>query len=237
MSQAPVRAPSTHSRVNHGLLAGLEKRTLIWIAGRLPAAVNSDHLSALGLASMFFAGVSFALFQITPWAAAGVVVFLAANWFGDSLDGTVARVRNQQRPRYGYYVDHVIDLAGAVFLFTGLACSGLMHPLIAAMVLAGYLLVSAETYLGTHVRGVFRLDAFGMGPTELRIALAIGALRAAYDPIANVGPLGAVRLFDVGGVIAAAGMAGVFAVSAVRNVRSLSREEPRPRRADMTAAA
>lgn len=237
MSQAPAGVPSPHSRQNHGLLAGLEKRTLIWIARRLPPAINSDHLSALGLAAMFSAGASFALFQATPWAAAGVIASLAANWFGDSLDGTVARVRNQQRPRYGYYVDHVIDLAGTFFLLTGLAYSGLMHPLIAAMVLCGYLLVSAETYLSTHTRGVFRLDALGMGPTELRVILAIGAVRAAYDPIASVGALGAMRLFDVGGVIAAAGMAGVFAVSAVRNARALSREEPRPRRADMTVAA
>ena len=226
--QAPRAVDAGHSRENHGLLAALEKRTLVWIARRLPLAINSDHLSALGLAAMFSAGVSFALFQVTPWGAAGVIISLAANWFGDSLDGTVARVRNQQRPRYGYYVDHVIDLAGAVFLLTGLACSGLMHPMIAAMVLCGYLLVSAETYLSTHARRIFRLDAFGMGPTELRIVLAIGAVRAAYDPMASLGALGSMRLFDIGGVVAAAGMGGVFAVSAIRNARALSQEEPRP---------
>ena len=78
----------------------------------MPIGINSDHLSALGLTAMCAAGLFFAAFRLTPWAAAGVVLSLAANWFGDSLDGTLARVRDEQRPRYGYYVDHVIDLAG-----------------------------------------------------------------------------------------------------------------------------
>ena len=182
MSQREAQATGTHSRENRSLLAGPEKRVLIWLANRLPLAINSDHLSAIGLAAMFAAGVSFAAFRLTPWAAAGVVISLAINWFGDSLDGTVARVRNQQRPRYGYYVDHVIDLAGTTFLVAGLAASGLMSPLLAAALLAAYLLVSAETYLATHARGVFRMSFLGLGPTELRILVAAGALKAAYDP-------------------------------------------------------
>ena len=102
--------PAPHVRVNHGLLAQPEKRLLIWLARRIPPGINSDHLSALGLIAMGAAGLCFAAFRLTPWAAAGVVLSLAANWLGDSLDGTLARVRDEQRPRYGYYVDHVIDL-------------------------------------------------------------------------------------------------------------------------------
>src|SRR5207253_492733 len=108
-------------------------------------------------------------------AAGGVIVSLALNWFGDSLDGTVARVRGQQRPRYGYYVDHLLDLAGTAFLMLGLACSSLMSPIVAALLLAAYLLVAAETYLATHVRGVFKMSFLGFGPTELRIVIAVGA--------------------------------------------------------------
>jgi len=164
-----------HRREQHSLLAEPERRALTWIALRLPPWVSSDRLTLLGLLSMIAAGAAFAAMRVTPWAAAGVIVALAANWFGDSLDGTVARVRDQQRPRYGFYVDHVIDLAGTAALMGGLAASGRMSPLIALLLLAGYLIVSAESYLATHAAGVFRISFAGIGPTELRIVLGIGA--------------------------------------------------------------
>ena len=228
MSHSPAQSLTAHRRENTGLLATVETRTLRWIARRLPSRVNSDHLSALGLGAMAAAGLSFAAFRFSPWAVVGVVAALVVNWFGDSLDGTVARVRNQQRPRYGFYVDHVIDLAGTTFLLGGLACSGLMSPLIAALALAGFLLVSAETYLATHASGVFRMSFMGFGPTELRILIAIGAIKAAADPWVSLGAIGSVRLFDLGAVVAAAGMASVFVVSAVRNTLALSAADPRP---------
>ena len=228
MLHSPAQPLAAHTRENTGLLAAAEKRTLIWIARRLPPNVHSDHLSALGLGGMGAAGLSFAAFPFSSWAVVGVVVALAINWFGDSLDGTVARVRNQQRPRYGFYVDHVIDLAGTTFLLAGLACSGLMSPMVAALALAGFLLVSAETYLATHASGVFRMSFMGFGPTELRILIAIGALKAAADPWISLGPLGSIRLFDLGAVIAAAGMVLIFVVSAIRNTIALSAADPRP---------
>jgi archaetidylinositol phosphate synthase len=234
MSDATAQA--AHTRVNQGLLAGPEKRALVWLARRLPRAINSDHLSGIGLAAMFTAGLAFAAFQLTPWAAAGVVLSLIVNWFGDSLDGTVARVRNQQRPRYGYYVDHVIDLAGTTFLMAGLAFSGLITPLLAALLLAAYLLVSAETYLATHARGVFQMSFLGFGPTELRILIAAGALRAAHDPWVELGSFG-VGLFDLGAAIACTGLLVAFVVSAVRNVRALYAAERLPRRVGVSEAA
>jgi archaetidylinositol phosphate synthase len=226
-----------HVRENKGLLAAAEKRTLIWIARRLPARINSDHLSALGLTAMLGTGMSFTAFLITPWAAVGVVVSLMLNWFGDSLDGTLARVRNQPRPRYGYYVDHVIDLAGTTLLMAGLALSGLMTPLIAMAFLAAYLLVSAETFLATHTHGIFRMSALGVGPTELRILLAIGAIRAAYDPTAAFGEAGTFLLFDVGGAIGATALLAIFVWSSARNAARLYVEEPLPRRMPEGAAA
>jgi phosphatidylglycerophosphate synthase len=108
-----------------------------------------------------------------------VPVLLAVNWFGDSLDGTVARVRGQQRPRYGYYLDHVVDLATSTALFAGMALSGLMQPILAVLALTGYILLCAESFLATHTVGIFRMAFSGMGPTELRILLAVGALAAA----------------------------------------------------------
>jgi len=219
-----------HIREHKSILAAAEKRTLIRIAGRLPRFINSDHLSALGLAAMAAAGASFAAFPYSRWAPLGVVLCLAANWFGDSLDGTLARVRQQQRPNYGFYVDHVIDVAGAAMLLIGLAASGLMHPLIASALLVAYLLVSAETYLATHAAGIFRMSFLGFGPTELRIVLAIGALKAAATPFVDVPAIGSVRLFDLGGLIGSAGLIVTFIVNAVRNTRALYRSEPLPQR-------
>ena len=217
-----------HLREHRSVLAAAEKRALIWIARRLPPQINSDRLSALGLAAMVAVGGCFATAGLVPLSVLGVVPALFVNWFGDSLDGTVARVRNQQRPRYGFYVDHVIDITGTAFLFAGLACSGLMNPGLSLALLAAYLLVSAEVYLATHTLGVFRMSFLGFGPTELRIVLAIGAVKAAFDPHVTIGPLADVRLFDVGGAIGIAGLLGVFCVSAVRNTMSLYREEPLP---------
>ena len=130
---------TTHVRQHNSLLAVAEKRALVWMASRLPRWINSDHLSALGLAAMAGAGASFWVAQTDPVAGASLVVLcLLLNWFGDSLDGTVARVRDQQRPRYGYYVDHVIDLAGTALFFAGLAASGYMSPVIATLVVAAF---------------------------------------------------------------------------------------------------
>lgn len=219
---------TTHVRQHNSVLAAAEKRTLIWIAQRLPRWINSDHLSALGLLAMAGAGGSFVLAQSDPVAGASLVVLcLVLNWFGDSLDGTVARVRDRQRPRYGYYVDHVIDLAGTAMLFAGLAASGFMSPLIATLVVAAFFLVSAEAYLATHARGVFKMSFIGIGPTELRILLAAGALALIRTPLVDVPGLGPVLLWNLAGVIGATGLVGTFVVTSAVNVRALYLEETR----------
>jgi hypothetical protein len=112
-----------------------------------------------------------------------------------------------------------------------------MSPLLAAMLLAAYLLVSAETYLATHARGVFRMSFLGFGPTELRIVVAAGAIRAAYDPAVDAGTFGAIALFDFGSAIASAALVVVFVASAVRNIRFLYSAERRPRRVGNCTAA
>ena len=217
---------AAHIRQHNSVLAAAEKRALIWMARRLPRWIHSDHLSALGFVSMAGAGVSFWLAASNPVAGASLVVLcLLLNWFGDSLDGTVARVRDQQRPRYGYYVDHVIDLAGTAMLFGGVAASGYMTPAIAVLVVAAYYLVSAETFLATHSRGVFKMAFLGVGPTELRVLLAAGAIALIDTPIVAPFGLGPVRLWDLGGVIGATGMIATFITSSVRNGVALYAEE------------
>ena len=224
----PRQTVGGHIRENGSLLAVAEKRALIWMAERLPRWVGSDHLTLLGLGAMLAAGLAYWVSGSYPLALWLVVVALAVNWFGDSLDGTVARVRNQQRPMYGYYVDHVIDIVGALFLLGGLAMSGYMTPLVALGLLIGYLMLSAETYLATHACGVFRLSLLKVGPTELRILLAIGTVYLLYKPWVVVAG-GLYRLFDVGGVVAIVGMALALTIAVARNTRDLYCAEPLPR--------
>lgn len=170
------------ARLQTSVLNSIERRVLAWLAERMPMAINSDHLTVLAAVAMAGAGASFALARAWPPALLLVNVFLAINWFGDSLDGTLARVRNRQRPRYGFYVDHVIDCVGATMMFVGLGCSGYMHLTVALAVLVAYLLLSAEVYLATYTRHTFRMTYFKLGPTELRILLALGNIVALVKP-------------------------------------------------------
>lgn len=219
---------AAHVRVNRGILAAAEKRLLIRIARALSPSIHSDHLSALALVCMCVVGIGFAAMRYTPSGCWLVVLGLIGNWFGDSLDGTVARVRKHERPRFGYYVDHVIDMIGITAVFAGLAISGLMSPVIALAVLVAYLLVTAEVFLGTHVSGVFHMSRWGIGPTELRIIFGVGAIYAARRAWVSLPWLGAQRLFDVGGCVAIAGFAAAFLWSSFRQTMELYRAEPRP---------
>jgi phosphatidylglycerophosphate synthase len=216
----------TADRSHTSLLASSEKRALLWMASRLPAAVHSDHLTALGFLSLVAAGASYWYSHGHPLALLGVIVFLVFNWFGDSLDGTVARVRNQQRPRYGFYIDHILDAIGTFFLMAGLAYSGLMTPSVAYGFLVVYLLLSIETYLATYTVGVFQLSHWRFGPTELRILLVIGNLFALWNPYAL---LGSYRFlcFDAGFLIGTVALAVILIQATVRHTIDLYRAETR----------
>lgn len=211
-----------HVREHRSLTAVLEKRLLVWLAHRLPPWITSDQLTASGFGAMACASAGFAALRFSSSAAYVVVGALFVNWLGDSLDGTVARVRGLERPRYGYYVDHVVDLAGTGLLLAGLAVSERMHPFVALAVLVAYLLVSAESYLATHAIGVFKISFAGLGPTELRVVLAIGAVAVARNPWISAGPFAGVRVFDVGGAAAFAGLLFAFIARAVKHTRLLA---------------
>ena len=217
-----------HVRINDGLLASAEKRLLVRIAHRLPPWVTSDQLTTLALAAMVAAGASFWGLTQSRLAVLGVIAALAVNWFGDSLDGTVARVRSHERPRFGYYVDHVLDVTGTSILLAGLALSGFMTPAVALAVLAAYLLVASEVFLAAAVHGRFRMSWAGVGPTELRIVLAVGALSLLRWPIVRPFGLGPYLLFDVGGAVAVVGLLAAFLISVVRTTRELYHAEPLP---------
>jgi phosphatidylglycerophosphate synthase len=210
------------TRVHGSFLAAAEKRALVWMAERMPAWINSDHLTVLGFAAQLATGVCYALAVHDRRMLLAAVVCLAVNWFGDSLDGTLARVRQRQRPRYGFYVDHIIDSIGATAMMGGLALSGYMHPAIAIGLLIAFLLLSIQSYLATYTLGEFHLSLWRFGPTELRVLLAAGnlaALRWAW--VLH----GRYRLFDIGGAIGLAVMLVMLVVVSLKNTVRLYREE------------
>lgn len=215
-------AVESTKRMQTSFLTRLEKKVLLWMAERTPAWISSDHLTAIGFAGQLLAGVFYALSRWNKYYLLAVVGCLAVNWLGDSLDGTLARVRRQQRPRYGFYVDHMVDSFGAVAMMGGLALSGYMHPWIAIGLLVAFLLLSIQSYLATYTLGEFHLSFWNFGPTELRLLLAVGNLALLRWPIVLHGHY---RLFDVGGTIGLVGMTLIIVFFTVKNGYRLYREE------------
>ena len=218
-------------RIQQSFVAKLEKQVLVWMAERMPCWVNSDHLTVLGFLSQCLAGICYALTRWNRQSLLWGIVFLVLNWFGDSLDGTLARVRKCQRPRYGFYVDHVTDSVGALFLMGGLALSGFVHPIVAIGMLIAFLMLSIESYLATYTVGNFHLSHWKFGPTELRLLLMAGNLAVFHNPAVTV--FGTHwRLFDFGGVIGIVGMSAMFVAAVVRHSVQLYKEERIVRVAD-----
>jgi archaetidylinositol phosphate synthase len=211
-------------RLHTSALTGSERRLLVWMAARLPGWMNSDHLTTAATLAMVGAG---ACFRIGGRALPLVIFFLIVNWFADSLDGTLARVRRRERPRYGYYVDHVLDAVGFAAVMGGLALGGHMTPIVALGFLCAYYLLLVEIALAAQALGTFRLAFWHIGPTELRIILSVGVLQLIRSPIIT---LFGHRwlLFDAGCVVGIAGLVITFVVSAVRNGVSLYQEERLP---------
>ncbi|HOB53167.1 MAG TPA: CDP-alcohol phosphatidyltransferase family protein [Acidobacteriota bacterium] len=211
-------------RAQQSLLAPLEKKALIWMAERLPAWVNSDHLTGLGLLAMLGVGLSYWYANQSRLGLVLASAWLVVNWFGDSLDGTVARVRNQLRPRYGFYVDHICDAFGTFFMLGGLALSGYMSPPVAAALLIAYLMLNIEVYLATYTLGAFHMSFWKFSPTELRLLLIVGNTALMFRPMTKIfGP--PLLVYDVGGVIGAACIFATLVVTAIRHTRQLYREE------------
>jgi archaetidylinositol phosphate synthase len=218
-------------RIHTSVTAAAEKRLLIAMARRLPAWVNSDHLTSLAGISMVVAGVCYWIGPGSPAAMATAIAMLVVNWFGDSLDGTLARVRHHERPRYGFYVDHVLDAVGILCLLAGFALGGFMTPLVAAGFLVAYYLLTVEIALATHAVGTFRISFWRFGPTELRILLAIGTLQLLRSPYVTIAGE-RLLLFDIGGIVAIVALTLTFVASALQNGRLLYKQEPLPPRGD-----
>lgn len=216
-------SPPLARRELRSLTAETEKRLLIAIARRLPGWISPDHLTAIGVLGMAGAGLCY---RFVPWSPHALILadaFLFLNWFGDSLDGTVARVRERQRPRYGFYLDHMLDGVGAALVLWGLAASGLLRPSLGAAALVAYLLLQLHIALKAHATGVFQIAFGGLGGTELRIL--VGAVNLLLWSLLAAGrslPTSAIEgAFGLG----LAGLVAILARDVFVTARDLDRQE------------
>jgi len=214
------------------LLARPERTALRWVAERLPARVLPDHLTLLGVLAAFGITAAYALSAGSSawlWAASALLVI---HWLGDSLDGTLARVRGIERPRYGYYLDHLVDAIATACIGIGMGLSPHMLLALGFGVVVAYLVLSINTYLETQALGTFALGYGRVGPTEIRVLLIALNTALALGLAPHVVVAGTtLGLLDLAGAAVIALMALALAVRAGSNLRELARREPvhRPR--------
>ena len=160
-------------RIQTSILNALEKKALVWMAERMPKWVTSDMLTVLGIFGSVVIAVGYWLSGRDInwlWLASGGFLI---NWLGDSLDGTLARVRNTQRPVYGFFLDHNVDCINETIMFLGAGLSPLLNFSVAMTVLVAYLLISVYVYINAHLKNEFKLTYAGLGPTEFRVIVVI----------------------------------------------------------------
>jgi archaetidylinositol phosphate synthase len=214
-------------RVQEALTAPLERKVMAWLARRTPEWIGPDHLTALGFAAQFLAGLCYAAARLSLLGLSGATIFIAINWLGDSLDGSLARSRNQLRPRYGFYVDHMADTFGAIFLMAGLGASGYLHWQISAALLTAFLALSIQSYLAAYTLANFQLAHAWFGPTEIRILMMAGNVALVFS--SRVELFGReFFLLDIGGAVATVAMFAMAIAASIKNTRRLYNEERLP---------
>jgi len=211
-----------HKRVNDILLGSLERPALQWLAAHMPSWVHSDLLTGLGFVGSLITFAGYILTNRNPnylWlASVGFIV----NWFGDSLDGTLARYRKAERPRFGFYIDHVIDVISSALVFISLGISPYVDITVACFALIGYLMLSTLVYITTYVNGVFKISYAGLGPTELRLMAIIANAVIFFigNPVLST-PIGQLVLYDIIIAIIAGLLFTFFTVSALTQIKQL----------------
>lgn len=223
-------------RLNDSVLGVLERPALAWMAGHMPAWVAPNHLTAVGFGGAVLAAAGYLASRWSiHWlwlATLGMVL----NWGGDSLDGTLARLRQIERPRYGFFVDHSSDLFSQVIVFLGLGVSPCAHFAVACLALITFLMAFVYTMICAQVRETFRITYYGFGPTEIRALLVTGNLITLQTGVLDLGQwvarlarLGPVTIYDFVIVLICGLTVPGIAMMAVREARNLSREDPTPR--------
>jgi len=222
---------NTLRRQNDGWLQTLERPTLQWLARHMPACITPDRLTVIGLLGAVLCLVSYALAAHNPcwlWIAS---LGLAVNWFGDSLDGTLARHRDIQRPRYGYFLDNSVDLVEQFLISIGVGLSGFIRWDLSFLALAAFLMMSVLTLLRVNLNGTYQLTYGGIGPTEMRVAgVALNTL-IFFVPPERFDGLGLPMTYpNLLSLAWSCGALSIFAISMMRELRDLARDDPAPRR-------
>jgi phosphatidylglycerophosphate synthase len=209
------------------LLASVERRVLQELAARVPRSIRSNHLTAIGMLGAVGAGTAYALTRYDPtwlWVAS---LMLGVNWLGDSLDGTLARVRGTQRPKYGYYLDHVVDAFSTAVIGLGIGLSPYVNLGLALGLVVVYLALSINVYLESSVFGVFKISYGRIGPTEVRLLLVflntVLALAALWE-VKGPWPIWLVANWTL--AILLTGMVALFVGRFARNLYRLAKLEP-----------
>ncbi len=216
-----------HKRSNQFALSGFEKWALPRLAAAMPSWVMPDHLTLIGIFSATAICGAYLATNVNPnwfWAASALLVL---HWFGDSLDGTLARFRKTERPRYGYYLDHLTDAYSTIMIVIGLGLSSVMAFYVGVALVVVYLVMSINVYLETHVDATFKMGYGLLGPTEGRVILILLNTVAVFAGPIRFAPLGdGATVFDLAGLIGAAAMALLLLTRAVSNLRRLGALEP-----------
>lgn len=223
--------PKSHQRVNDILLGPLERPALQWLAAHAPAWMTPDHLTIIGAFGAFIILISYWLSNQNPaflWIAS---LGLLVNWYGDSLDGTLARYRKIERPTYGFFVDHTVDAFNEMLVVLGLGLSPYIRFDIAALALIGYMLMSVYVYVRTYVRGVFQISYAKFGPTEVRVILVILNALMFFDVAPQINlPMITVTIYDLIILALALILIALFIGNSLREARRLAELEPPPPR-------
>ena len=227
-------------RIQNSILNGAEKKALAWLAKRQPKWVVSDMLTLVGIIGALMIGAGFVLCSKNiNWLWLSIAGFVV-NWYGDSLDGTLARVRNTQRPLYGYYLDHTVDCFNEAFMFLGLGLSYLMRLDIALMILIVYLFLTVNVSVNAHLKSEFKLTYGKLGPTEFRVIACLLIMCVIFFPCIRefhtsmhfLGREVALTALDIAGLVILAVLVLIYLVTVIQDARGYAKADPMPERRD-----
>ena len=223
-------------RIQTSFLNAAEKKVLVWLAVRQPKWMTSDILTLIGTVGSVIAALGYVMsarnIAFLWLSSLGFVI----NWYGDSLDGTLARVRNRQRPVYGYYIDHTVDCVSELLIFAGIGLSGLMHFSLAMLILVLYLMLTINVSINAHLKKEFKLTYAKLGPTEFRlIAILINTLFATIRPLAEFshtyelfGQSVTLGAFDYMGLLILLSLSAIYFVTVSKDAADYARRDPMP---------
>ena len=225
------------TRIQTSLLNASEKKVLVWLANHLPAWVTSDMMTWFGVFGAFLVGLGFALTYLSIYWLWLSVGGLFIHWFGDSLDGTIARVHNQQRPLYGYYLDHNMDVITEAFMFIGAGISPLMHMSIALGIFSVYLALTVYVSINAHIKSEFKLTYGKLGPTEFRVIIALANIILMYVPglatyclaVECLSQVFVLTALDLIGLVILVILIIIYLVSFFKDLRWFAEKDPLPK--------